>query len=102
MLCCCYLLLDNQFEKTSKDLIDLEKKLKAMKKTSDLLKNFCPWLANFSATKLNIDLEIPGQYDGRKMPLVQHHVKISGFCPNVSDLKVYCCYFLSLEKKFCR
>ncbi|KAJ8958552.1 hypothetical protein NQ314_006391 [Rhamnusium bicolor] len=52
-------------------------------KASSLLKDYCPWLANFSANRLSIDLEIPGQYDGQKLPLTQHHVKISGFCPNV-------------------
>lgn len=52
-------------------------------KPSKLLKDYCPWLANFSANKLNIDLEIPGQYDGQKLPLPQHHIKISGFHPEV-------------------
>ncbi|CAH1171231.1 unnamed protein product [Phaedon cochleariae] len=56
-------------------------------KYSQLLKEYCPWLANFSADKQNMELEIPGQYDGRKMPLTQHHVKISGFCPTVSVMK---------------
>lgn len=49
-----------------------------------MLKDYSPWIANFSANKLNMDLEIPGQYDGQKLPLPQHHVKISGFCPEVS------------------
>lgn len=49
-----------------------------------LLKEYCPWLANFSANKLNVDLEIPGQYDGEHLPLPQHHIQISGFGPDVS------------------
>lgn len=51
---------------------------------SGLLKEYCPWLANFSGNKLNVEIEIPGQYDGKKLPLPQHHVKISGFHNNVS------------------
>ncbi|CAG9832446.1 unnamed protein product [Diabrotica balteata] len=49
-----------------------------------LLKEYCPWLANFSANKLNMELEIPGQYDGQKLPVPQHHVKISGFHPEIA------------------
>ncbi|XP_066140487.1 DNA-dependent protein kinase catalytic subunit-like [Euwallacea fornicatus] len=48
------------------------------------LKDYCPWLANFSAARLNIELEIPGQYSGDKLPLIQHHVKLSGFHREVS------------------
>lgn len=51
---------------------------------SKMLKDYCPWLANFSAGRMNLELEIPGQYSGEKLPLVQHHVKISGFCETVS------------------
>ncbi|CAG9767394.1 unnamed protein product [Ceutorhynchus assimilis] len=51
---------------------------------SKLLKDYCPWLANFSAGRLNLDLEIPGQYTGEKLPLVQHHIRISGFCDSVN------------------
>ncbi|XP_056648968.1 DNA-dependent protein kinase catalytic subunit-like isoform X1 [Diorhabda sublineata] len=54
---------------------------------SKLLKDFCPWLANFSANKLNVELEIPGQYDGRRMPLPQYHVKIAGFHPEVKIME---------------
>ncbi|XP_023014378.2 DNA-dependent protein kinase catalytic subunit [Leptinotarsa decemlineata] len=67
------------WEKTRTKLRDPSR----MNKHSSLLKDYCPWLANFSANKLNVELEIPGQYDGKKLPLPQHHVKISGFCPNV-------------------
>lgn len=65
---------------------ELSALLKADKKFSVLLKDYCPWLANFSANKLNLDLEIPGQYTGDKLPLPQHHIKISGFYPHVSTI----------------
>lgn len=47
------------------------------------LQDYCPWLADFSGNRMNSDTEIPGQYDGKKLPLPQHHVKISGFHTNV-------------------
>lgn len=53
------------------------------KRNSRLLKDYSPWLANFSVAKNNFELEIPGQYDGKRLPLSQYHVKISGFSPNV-------------------
>ncbi|XP_030758783.1 DNA-dependent protein kinase catalytic subunit-like [Sitophilus oryzae] len=53
-------------------------------KVSLLLKDYCPWLANFSAARMNLELEIPGQYTGDKMPLVQHHIKIAGFRETVA------------------
>lgn len=58
--------------------------IKKSKSESKLLKDYCPWLSYFSANKLNIELEIPGQYDGSKKPLIQHHVKISKFEPHVA------------------
>ncbi|VEN60084.1 unnamed protein product [Callosobruchus maculatus] len=48
------------------------------------LKDYSPWLTEFSANKLNVELEIPGQYDGQSKPLPQYHVKISGFSPEVT------------------
>lgn len=51
--------------------------------TSPDLGDFSPWLANFHATKLEADIEIPGQYTGGKRPLTRHHVKISSFSHNV-------------------
>nr|CAH7756351.1 unnamed protein product [Callosobruchus chinensis] len=48
------------------------------------LKDYSPWLAEFSADKLNAELEIPGQYDGQSKPLPQYHVKIAGFSPEVT------------------
>ncbi|KAJ3652171.1 hypothetical protein Zmor_018159 [Zophobas morio] len=88
-------LLDRLSSTQSADLIEplknINKELSATlqnegeaKKNSKLLKDYCPWLSNFSAHKMDVDLEIPGQYDGNKLPLTQHHVKISGFNPNVS------------------
>ncbi|XP_050298315.1 DNA-dependent protein kinase catalytic subunit-like isoform X2 [Anthonomus grandis grandis] len=72
----------------AKDIIkELEQKRKILLSSSSeskLLKDYCPWLANFSAGKFNLELEIPGQYTGEKIPLVQHHIKISGFTDQVS------------------
>lgn len=62
----------------------LKKDLNSKDANSKLLKDYCPWLANFSGNRLNAEIEIPGQYDGSKLPLPQHHVKISGFQTDVS------------------
>lgn len=62
----------------------LKQVLENRKETYSLrLLDYCPWLADFSGNRMNSDIEIPGQYDGKKMPLPQHHVKISGFHTNV-------------------
>lgn len=55
------------------------------------LKDYCPWLANFSSGRNSSDLEIPGQYSGEKMPLIQHHIKIAGFGEEVLVV-VYKCF----------
>ncbi|KAG5877906.1 hypothetical protein JTB14_011622 [Gonioctena quinquepunctata] len=90
--------IKNEFSKTSgtfakqkenwKKIYDSLKALlgKRDQRPSLVLKDYCPWLANFSANRLNMELEIPGQYDGKKMPLPQHHVKVSGFHPNVKPM----------------
>lgn len=52
-------------------------------KTSQKLSDYSPWLANFQATELHANLEIPGQYNGDKRPLPQYHTKIMGFSPIV-------------------
>ncbi|CAH1962380.1 unnamed protein product [Acanthoscelides obtectus] len=51
------------------------------------LKEFSPWLAEFSGERLNVEFEIPGQYDGQSKPLPQYHVKISGFSPEITIMK---------------
>ncbi|XP_066255512.1 DNA-dependent protein kinase catalytic subunit-like [Euwallacea similis] len=68
----------NPIAQKCKDLLDKKNKF------SKELRDYCPWLANFSAVKLNMELEIPGQYSGDKLPLIQHHVKLSGFHREVS------------------
>ncbi|XP_008199943.2 DNA-dependent protein kinase catalytic subunit [Tribolium castaneum] len=73
-----------QLQKINTNLGNTLQDRRENQRNSRLLKEYCPWLANFSASKNNLELEIPGQYDGERIPLVQHHVKISGFCPNVS------------------
>lgn len=70
-------------DKVREILNKLDTELKSLSNKYKRLKNYCPWLANFSAGRLNLELEIPGQYSGDKLPLVQHHVKISGFCAEV-------------------
>lgn len=50
---------------------------------SSLLQDYCPWLANFTGYRHDEEIEIPGQYDGKKLPLPQHHAKIAGFSSNV-------------------
>lgn len=49
--------------------------------TSSLLKDYSPYLSEFSAAAAEI--EIPGQYDGKSMPRVEHHAKIFKFRPEV-------------------
>lgn len=65
----------------------LKEALHSKEAPSGLLQDYCPWLANFSGNQLNAEIEIPGQYDGKKLPLPQHHVKISGFHTNVSIIR---------------
>lgn len=72
--------LNNELSKL--DII-LRNVLDSEEKNSSLLQDYCPWLANFSGYKHNDEIEIPGQYDGKKLPLPQHHAKISGFLNNV-------------------
>lgn len=47
------------------------------------LSYYSPWLEHFSDNEVNLNLEIPGQYKGDKMPLLKHHVKICGFSSEV-------------------
>ncbi|XP_045466048.1 DNA-dependent protein kinase catalytic subunit-like isoform X2 [Harmonia axyridis] len=80
---------ESNFKGQRGDLDKLEELLRKLKgdnckvRNSLLLKDYCPWLANFTSTKLNVDLEIPGQYNGKKMPLPQYHVKIYKFHPEI-------------------
>ncbi|XP_060247015.1 DNA-dependent protein kinase catalytic subunit isoform X1 [Meriones unguiculatus] len=41
------------------------------------LKEYSPWMSMFKAQFL--ELEIPGQYDGKSKPLPEYHVRVSGF-----------------------
>ncbi|XP_060523292.1 DNA-dependent protein kinase catalytic subunit-like isoform X2 [Cylas formicarius] len=54
---------------------------------SAALKDYCPWLAAFSASQSDFELEVPGQYSGEKPPLVKHHARISMFRPNVAVMR---------------
>lgn len=51
------------------------------------LSHYSPWLENFSDNVTNLYLEIPGQYDGNRRPLLQYHVKICGFSSEVNKFK---------------
>lgn len=48
------------------------------------LKDFSPWLHDFCSSKLNVNIEIPGQYTGEQKPAPERHVMISRFEENVS------------------
>lgn len=48
-------------------------------KPNSKLKDFSPWLANFSSSKMNAHIEIPGQYSGDQKPTPERHVMISRF-----------------------
>ncbi|XP_066926586.1 DNA-dependent protein kinase catalytic subunit-like [Clytia hemisphaerica] len=43
------------------------------------LQHFSPWLSQFQADMFNQHLEIPGQYSGKRKPMLEYHVKIAGF-----------------------
>lgn len=75
--------MKNKLEILKRSLMHL---LNSNEKHSMLLKDYCPWLANFSGNKFNSELEIPGQYNGKQLPLPQHHIKLSGF---KSDVCIY-------------
>lgn len=47
------------------------------------LKDFSPWLADFSSTKLNVNIEVPGQYSGDQKPTPERHIMISRFSDTV-------------------
>jgi len=64
-----------------RNFVRTEKVLK-MKRLSD----FSEWLASFQACKSTIEVEIPGQYTGDRLPNMNHHVKFSTFNPDVRIL----------------
>ncbi|XP_053349394.1 DNA-dependent protein kinase catalytic subunit [Clarias gariepinus] len=53
--------------------------MKGFQKEPGNLKEYSPWLSNFSADTIRNELEVPGQYDGRSKPLPEYHAKITGF-----------------------
>ncbi|KAK3917413.1 DNA-dependent protein kinase catalytic subunit [Frankliniella fusca] len=64
----------------------LKSKFKEVKKLDERsikpyskLKDFSPWLAEFSSSKKNFCIEIPGQYNGDQKPNPERHITISGF-----------------------
>ncbi|XP_052131205.1 DNA-dependent protein kinase catalytic subunit isoform X2 [Frankliniella occidentalis] len=66
----------NKVKKTLEKVKELDSKnIKHYSK----LKDFSPWLAEFSSSKKNICIEIPGQYTGDQKPNPERHIMISGF-----------------------
>uniref|UniRef100_A0A8C8B914 DNA-dependent protein kinase catalytic subunit n=1 Tax=Otus sunia TaxID=257818 RepID=A0A8C8B914_9STRI len=51
------------------------------------LKEYSPWMSEFKAEFLRIELEVPGQYDGKGKPLPEYHAKISGFDERISVME---------------
>ncbi|XP_060788690.1 DNA-dependent protein kinase catalytic subunit-like isoform X1 [Neoarius graeffei] len=58
---------------------ELVSHMRGFQKEPGNLKEYSPWLSNFSADTLRNELEVPGQYDGRSKPLPEYHAKITGF-----------------------
>ncbi|KAI4490660.1 hypothetical protein M0804_003604 [Polistes exclamans] len=52
-------------------------------KTNGLLKNYSPWLCEFSESQL----EVPGQYTGYRKPMPQYHIKIMKLEPTVKVME---------------
>lgn len=53
------------------------------------LKDYSPYLANFSGK--DCEIEIPGQYDGKRKPMPRYHVKLAKFDRFVQVIKSKCC-----------
>ncbi|XP_060730052.1 DNA-dependent protein kinase catalytic subunit isoform X1 [Tachysurus vachellii] len=58
---------------------DLVMSMRGFQKEPGNLKEYSPWLSNFSADTHRNELEVPGQYDGKSKPLPEYHAKITGF-----------------------
>ncbi|XP_067118451.1 DNA-dependent protein kinase catalytic subunit-like [Centruroides vittatus] len=50
------------------------------------LRDFSDWLSEFHSIKYSEDIEIPGQYTGKRKPIPEHHVKICNFDQKVDIL----------------
>ncbi|CAI2170936.1 4833_t:CDS:10 [Funneliformis geosporum] len=50
---------------------------------ANLLKSYSAWLAEYSSSNVEKEIEIPGQYDGLNIPDPSKHVKIAHFDPNI-------------------
>ncbi|CAG8556990.1 5133_t:CDS:10 [Acaulospora morrowiae] len=67
-----------------------EKSIKPMERKIlgvSLLKFYSAWLAEFSSSNIDEDIEIPGQYDGLTIPDPTRHVKIAHFDPKLLVLR---------------
>lgn len=56
----------------------LNSKLKTHKARDGNIGDYSPWLKTFKRNT-TFDLEIPGQYTGKKKPVLEYHVKIDSF-----------------------
>ncbi|XP_044280098.1 DNA-dependent protein kinase catalytic subunit isoform X2 [Varanus komodoensis] len=54
-------------------------KMKEYQKEPGNLKECSSWMSEFKPEFLRMELEIPGQYNGKGKPMPEYHVKISGF-----------------------
>ncbi|CAG8541281.1 7953_t:CDS:2, partial [Funneliformis caledonium] len=53
---------------------------------ANLLKSYSAWLAEYSSSNVEKEIEIPGQYDGLNIPDPSKHVKIAQFDPAIMVL----------------
>ncbi|XP_054711224.1 DNA-dependent protein kinase catalytic subunit-like, partial [Uloborus diversus] len=63
----------------SEELRNLYKEASSKAKKHINLKLYSTWLSEFQSWKYSSEIEIPGQYSGKSKPLLDYHVKISGF-----------------------
>ncbi|XP_036359180.1 DNA-dependent protein kinase catalytic subunit isoform X2 [Octopus sinensis] len=73
-------------QELQKQLLVVKEKLEKQKlKEPKALEEFSSWMANFDP--LLDTLEIPGQYHGFSKPLLEYHIKISGFDQQVQTFR---------------
>ncbi|XP_034245330.1 DNA-dependent protein kinase catalytic subunit-like [Thrips palmi] len=78
---------DNVLKKISEACKKAEKSDIKNIKPHSKLKDFSRWLAEFSSSKMNVSIEIPGQYTGDQKPTPERHVMISRFEENVQVMQ---------------
>uniref|UniRef100_A0A663MNQ6 DNA-dependent protein kinase catalytic subunit n=1 Tax=Athene cunicularia TaxID=194338 RepID=A0A663MNQ6_ATHCN len=90
---------DHHFGKGGSELLDMKasdfdaiatsllSKMNKTHKEPGNLKEYSPWMSEFKAEFLRIELEVPGKYDGKGKPLPEYHAKISGFDERISVME---------------